>query len=60
MLGIRFGETIRAYAAREGSAACLDLYAVGLGGKIEEMVRRELSGPGAVRETLRAYLDRDK
>lgn len=126
MLGIRFGETIRAYAAREGSAACLiaiplaiagriryllavddqgepfelspdplfpwlraqladvkygepdslrdclrpilsnvnlfglDLYAVGLGEKIEEMVRRELSGPGAVRETLRAYLDRDK
>ncbi|MCD8009336.1 MAG: mannitol dehydrogenase family protein [Lachnospiraceae bacterium] len=116
MLGIRFGETMRAYVLRDGSAACLtaiplaiagwiryllgvddrgeafelspdpllpwlqkqlesvrfgepgslagqlqpilsnenifglDLYAAGLGEKIEEMVRQQLTGPGAVRD----------
>ena len=35
----------------------VDLYAVGLGGKIEEIFRSELKGVGAVRETLKKYLD---
>ena len=123
MVGIRFGETIRAHAEKEGSAAHLvaeplaiagwlryllaadddgrpfelapdpmgedliaymqghfrlghpeevgeqlvpilsnaklfgvNLYEVGLGGKIEEMFRAELEGPGAVRRALRKYL----
>lgn len=34
-----------------------DLYAAGLGEKIEGILKRELQGPGAVRETLRAYLE---
>ncbi len=34
----------------------IDLYKAGIGEKIEEMVRRQLAGPGAVRETLRYYL----
>ncbi|MCD8330629.1 MAG: mannitol dehydrogenase family protein [Lachnospiraceae bacterium] len=125
MLGIRFGETMRAYAARDGSAAGLtaiplaiagwiryllgvddrgesfelspdpllpwlqkqlesvkfgepgslagqlqpilsnenifglNLYAAGLGEKIEEMVRQQLIGPGAVRDTLKKYLNRE-
>ena len=33
-----------------------DLMALGLGEKIEAMVKEELAGPGAVRETLRKYL----
>lgn len=33
-----------------------DLAALGLGEKIEAMVRAQLTGPGAVRATLRAYL----
>lgn len=122
MVGIRFGETIKAYVARDGSAEELtaiplaiagwlryllavddkgrvfelspdpmlptlraqlagvelgkpdsltdqlrpilsnanifgsDLYAAGIGEKIEAMVRRQLAGPGAVRETLIHYL----
>ncbi len=34
----------------------IDLYEAGIGEKIEEMVRRQLKGPGAVRETLKHYL----
>ena len=34
----------------------LDLYAAGIGGRIEDMVRDELRGPGAVRNTLKKYL----
>ena len=122
MVGIRFGETIKAYVERDGSAGSLvavplaiagwlryllavddegkpfelspdpmipwlheqlsglevgnpgslkdqlkpilsnrqifgsDLYEAGLGEKIEEMVRSELEGPGAVRKTLQKYL----
>ncbi len=122
MVGIRFGETIRSYIARDGSAEHLiaiplaiagwmrylmavddqghpfelapapmlpelqsqlatvklgspdsltgqlrpilsnanifgvDLYAAGIGDKIEAMVREELSGSGAVRKTLIHYL----
>ena len=33
-----------------------DLVALGLGGKIEGMVRELLAGPGAVRRTLKTYL----
>lgn len=33
-----------------------DLYEAGIGEKIEEMVRRQLRGTGAVRETLKYYL----
>ena len=33
-----------------------DLYAAGLGGKIEEIVKKMLCGKGAVRNTLREYL----
>lgn len=35
----------------------VDLYAAGIGDKIEEIFREELAGPGAVRATLRKYLD---
>lgn len=34
----------------------VNLYEAGLGEKIEEMVRKMLAGPGAVRKTLREYL----
>ena len=34
----------------------IDLYAAGIGEKIETMVREELAGPGAVRTTLQKYL----
>lgn len=34
----------------------VDLYAVGLGNKIEEMVKEMLKGPNAVRSTLQSYL----
>lgn len=34
----------------------LDLYEAGIGEKIEEMVRRQLAGPGAVRAALKEYL----
>jgi len=33
-----------------------DLYEAGIGTKIEEMVREQLAGPGAVRKTLHKYL----
>ena len=33
-----------------------DLYAAGIGEKIEDMVRQELAGPGAVRATLKYHL----
>ncbi len=33
-----------------------DLYAAGIGEKIEEIVKSELEGPGAVRATLKKYL----
>ncbi len=33
-----------------------DLYQAGVGEKIEEMVREEIAGPGAVRRTLHKYL----
>jgi fructuronate reductase len=33
-----------------------DLYAAGIGEKIEELVREELAGPGAVRDTLKKYV----
>ncbi len=33
-----------------------DLYKAGIGERIEEMVRSEISGPGAVRRTLKQYL----
>ena len=33
-----------------------DLYAAGIGNKIEEMVKDMLMGPGAVRAALRKYL----
>ncbi len=123
MVGIRFGETIKAHVQRDGTAAALvgiplaiagwlrymlavddegrpfdlapdpmgeklirtvqgafrlgdngevgpvlrpilsnaeifgtDLYAAGLGRKIEEMFKKQLAGPGAVRRTLKEYL----
>ena len=34
----------------------VDLYQAGLGGRVEEMFRAMLAGPGAVRGTLRHYL----
>ena len=34
----------------------VNLYEAGLGGKVEEMVRKMLAGPGAVRKTLEEYL----
>ncbi len=34
----------------------VDLYAAGIGGKIETLFREELAGPGAVRATLKKYL----
>ena len=34
----------------------VDLYQVGLGEKIEGMVKEELAGPGAIRATLKKYL----
>ena len=34
----------------------MDLYRTGLGEKIEGMVREQLTGPGAVRETLKRWL----
>lgn len=34
----------------------LDLYAAGIGERIESMVCQELAGPGAVRKTLKRYL----
>ena len=30
-----------------------DLYAAGVGEKVEEIFREELAGPGAIRETLK-------
>lgn len=35
----------------------VDLYEAGIGGKIEEMFREEIKGPGAVRNTLKKYLE---
>ena len=35
----------------------VDLYAAGLGAKIEAIFREELAGPGAVRATLKRHLD---
>ena len=35
----------------------VDLYAAGLGEKIEAIFREELAGPGAVRATLKRHLD---
>ena len=34
----------------------VDLMKVGLGEKVEAMVKEELAGPGAVRATLKKYL----
>ena len=34
----------------------IDLYEAGIGKKIEEMFAEETAGPGAVRDTLRRYL----
>lgn len=33
-----------------------DLYRAGIGARIEQMLREEIAGPGAVRETVRKYL----
>ncbi|MBQ9563746.1 MAG: mannitol dehydrogenase family protein, partial [Lachnospiraceae bacterium] len=33
-----------------------DLYAAGIGERIEEFFKEELAGPGAVRATLKKYL----
>lgn len=38
----------------------VDLYAAGIGEKIESIMREELAGPGAVRATLKKYLWADK
>ena len=35
----------------------VDLYAAGIGDKVETIFREELAGPGAVRATLKKYLD---
>ena len=35
----------------------MDLYQAGIGEKIETIFREELAGPGAVRATLKKYLD---
>ena len=35
----------------------VDLYSVGLGEKIEKMFTEEIAGPGAIRSTLKNYLD---
>ena len=35
---------------------CVDLYAVGLGEKIESMAKELFAGPGAVRATLHKYV----
>lgn len=34
-----------------------NLYSAGIGDKIEEMFRKQLAGPGAVRQTLKEYLE---
>ena len=34
----------------------INLYEAGIGERIEEMLREELAGPGAVRRTLENYL----
>lgn len=58
---VRFGEpdslgdALRPILTDERIFRC-DLYAVGLGGRIEAMVRRMLTGPGAVRAALEEYL----
>ena len=36
----------------------MNLYEAGIGDRIEELVREEISGPGAVRATLRRHLGR--
>ena len=41
---------------RPGSQIQLDLYEMGVGDKIEGLLREFLAGPGAVRTTLRKYL----
>ena len=38
----------------------VNLYKVGLGLKIEEMFKEQISGPGAVRTTLIKYLGTDR
>ena len=35
----------------------IDLYQAGIGDKIEEMFKEEIAGPGAVRATLKKYMD---
>ena len=37
-----------------------DLYRAGIGDTIEEMVRRQMEGPGAVRRTLQEYLYKNR
>jgi fructuronate reductase len=41
---------------RPGSQIHLDLYEMGVGDKVEGLVRELLAGPGAVRATLKKYL----
>lgn len=37
-----------------------DLYEAGLGNRIEQMFKEEIAGPGAVRKTLKKYLDKEE
>ena len=61
LAGIRLGEPDSCTAQLRpilSNAAIfgVDLYQAGLGGRVEEMFRAMLAGPGAVRGTLRHYL----
>jgi fructuronate reductase len=62
MMPIRFGDpesvdnSLRPILSNENIFGC-DLYKAGIGSKIEEMFREEIAGKGAVRNTLKKYLN---
>lgn len=62
MMPIRFGHpesvgnSLRPILSNENIFGC-DLYKAGIGSKIEEMFREEIAGKGAVRNTLKKYLN---
>ena len=61
LIGVEFGKPesltnqLRPILSNANIFGC-DLYAAGIGEKIEDMVRQELAGPGAVRATLKYHL----
>ncbi len=62
MAGIVFGnpsslkDQLKGILSNENIFA-VDLYRAGIGEKIEEIFREEIAGPGAVRRTVKKYLD---